>query len=511
MAEALVGLLGLGLAAPGVIDIFLRAGNYVYGRLNEHRKAREFASNLKTFYIGDEVENLRLYMKDARTLLTDTRTEVFEKQRLENQFDEIKLLLRSIDEYATAVLSSERDPFHFKRNAALSELRTKSSRCKDRIENFRNRVQALKSIQNSAHDLLLRPQDFNWVLSENEPTSLSPSAYVRRGRTTHEIRGVRPETRRFMYEIMPYTLHTRAEIQHNLEAVLQKLATGGSGILPLLGYREDTAEEQFEIVFVLPRNGTDPVPLSSFIQDTEDIPALNVRLAICVQLAEAVLFLHSARLVHKSIRLDNIAVLPNENGESIDEHGKVQVFLFGFDVARPIDQYNTTLAGELLWQRRIYQHPERQRRVADKDYNMGHDIYSLAACALEILRWNLFVLQQTDQYGQKGYELSPEYLDIHRKLKEKEGDETNRDAVRLETVMSDPRRVQRVLGTCCQNELPRLAGNKVANVVKDCLKMVDTEEERGSSSVFAAEDRTQIGSQFVDRVLAQLREVANAI
>ncbi|KAF2242254.1 hypothetical protein BU26DRAFT_157549 [Trematosphaeria pertusa] len=510
MAAALVGLIGLGLAAPGVINVFLQAGNYVAGRLEENKKAKEFATNLRTFYIADEVDVLRLHMKSAHAIVTDPRTEPFEKTRLNNHFEEIKSLLQSINEFTNVVLSTEWD-LRFKRRSALAELRKSTARCKDCIENFRDRVRALRDIHYSESDLLLRPLDFNWVLSEADPITLSASALVRLGRTTREIRGTPPMSRRFFYETIPYTKSTKLAIQQNLEVVVQKLAMGGSGVLPLLGFRDDDAEEQFQIIFVLPQREAYPSTLSSLIREIEVVPSLNVRVNICVQLAEAALYLHSVGLVHKGIRPDNIAVLPNENGDIFDADDKVVVFLFGFDVSRPIDQYNTAHAGELLWQRRIYQHPQRQKRVADADYNMGHDIYSLGACALEILRWSSFVRLQINRYGEEEYTLSPEFLTIYRKFKEGAGESRDRESSDMAIVMSDPKRVQRILTTCCKNEVSRLAGRKLANIVSDCLKMVDVEAELGAEGLFKAEDPTNVGTQFVDRVLVQFREVANAI
>jgi len=511
MAEALLALIGLGLAAPGVIDVFLRAGKYVHGRLDESKKAKELAVNLKTFYVDDEVDLLRLYMKSAHAIVTDARTDAFEKVRLDSQFQEIKTLLKSIDDFTSVILSNEWDPLRSKRRSALSELRTKTTRCKECIENLRNRVQALKDISYAGSDFLLRPWDFVWLESEDPPIALSPTAHIRQGRTSREIRGVPPVPRRLLYETIAITNYTKADIQQNLEVVVQKLAVGGSGILPLLGFREELIDHHFEVIFVLPQNDTDPIPLSKFIRDSNEAPSLNLRVSLCVQLAEAVLFMHSVKLVHKSIRLDNIAVLPDEHAQGIDSQGKVTLFLFGLNVARPMDQYNTTHAGELLWQRRIYQHPQRQKRVADNDYNMGHDIYSLGACALEILRWSTFVRTQVNEYGEEGYGLSSEYMTAHRSLLARDGEDDDQDTATMEMVMSEPRRVQRVLTSFCGNDLPRQAGIKLASVVSDCLEMVDTEEQLGHDNLFEANDRTKIGTQFVDRILSQLREVLNAI
>ena len=48
-------------------------------------------------------------------------------------------------------------------------------------------------------------------------------------------------------------------------------------------------------------------------------------------------------------------------------------------------------AGGTQWWRGVYCHPKRQVQVAQEEYNMAHDIYSLGVCMLEVLLWKSFV------------------------------------------------------------------------------------------------------------------------
>jgi hypothetical protein len=75
--------------------------------------------------------------------------------------------------------------------------------------------------------------------------------------------------------------------------------------------------------------------------------------------------------------------------------------------------------------------------VTDKDYNMGHDVYSLGVCALEILRRGSFIQIQDNQYGEEGYRLSSEYMSTHYELIEQVDEIDNRDAAAMDMVMSD--------------------------------------------------------------------------
>jgi hypothetical protein len=60
----------------------------------------------------------------------------------------------------------------------------------------------------------------------------------------------------------------------------------------------------------------------------------------------------------------------------------------------------STMLGEDDWQKRIYQHPERQGRYVEQVYHPRHDIYSLGVCLLEILLWTPFVIETPDAHGQ---------------------------------------------------------------------------------------------------------------
>jgi hypothetical protein len=47
--EALVGLVGLGLAAPGLIDVLIRAGRAIEARVSNARHVEEYLRKYRTF------------------------------------------------------------------------------------------------------------------------------------------------------------------------------------------------------------------------------------------------------------------------------------------------------------------------------------------------------------------------------------------------------------------------------------------------------------------------------
>ena len=63
------------------------------------------------------------------------------------------------------------------------------------------------------------------------------------------------------------------------------------------------------------------------------------------------------------------------------------------------------MLGEDEWQKRIYQHPERQGRYVGEAYHLRHDIYSLGVYILEILLWTPFVVEAPDIQGQPAHQI----------------------------------------------------------------------------------------------------------
>lgn len=56
----------------------------------------------------------------------------------------------------------------------------------------------------------------------------------------------------------------------------------------------------------------------------------------------------------------------------------------------------TSLRGEISWLKDIYRHPYRQGLQPQERYNIGHDIYSLGVCLLEIGLWESLKTTKSD-------------------------------------------------------------------------------------------------------------------
>jgi hypothetical protein len=518
-AEVLA-LIGLGLAAPGVIDVLVRVGQGITSKISKDKKAKDYASYLQVFVLPSGIDRLRLHMRGAQSLLRDPTVNEVDKNRLNSIFDALKSTLKLMDDLANIILAPG-DTFGRKRRPAIEALRNEAARFKELLDDFRERIIALRALTASDSDVFLTEHEFQWIFSKAPPEMLNPSTFIRNGRVSRDIKNVeKNEVRRFLYESRPYTAKNKNIMQAKMRTLCQKLDAAEKndpGILPILGFRDDTDEEEFQMLFIIPNIEQNAQTLMSAIQALKVMPSLNVRIDICFQLAEAILHVHSAHLVHKCIRPDNIVMLGSlDGGESmttdIDEKLKLKVFLLGWQFARSATDVVTDRKGEELWQRRVYQHPQRQQEEAEADYNMGHDIYSFGACMLEILRWKALVTQSRSEFETTKSELSSDFTQMFESLNLR-----NEHAMRtpnmsdIDWIMREPRNVQKVLLSLNNNDLPRLVGNRLTTLVSDCLTRLDTMSGGAEDVSFDTDNRRDVGNDFVDRVLKPIRDLLRTL
>jgi hypothetical protein len=153
----------------------------------------------------------------------------------------------------------------------------------------------------------------------------------------------------------------------------------------------DTENKTMGLVFDFQHPAKEPQSLASiYVSDTPE-PSLNVRITLYSQLAVAVLQAHTLRLVHKHIRTDNLLIALSRNEDkSITE---AFLFLAGWQNSRVIDCVTTARLVESTVEKAIYKHPKRRAEdgAATEDYSIGHDIYTLGVCMLELLTWEVLV------------------------------------------------------------------------------------------------------------------------
>ncbi|OBT52224.1 hypothetical protein VE04_07538 [Pseudogymnoascus sp. 24MN13] len=180
----------------------------------------------------------------------------------------------------------------------------------------------------------------------------------------------------------------------DLAQILHKINSPNFGLLKCQGIikRSETVTDQFghskalptfSFVFEIPKDFRNPRTLRGILQEAAPFP-LNERLDLARRLTYSVLYIHSARFVHKSIRPETILVFENVTSNI------GAPFLVGFEKFRPADGH-TYLIGDESWEKNLYRHPTRQGILPEEQYKMQHDVYSIGVVLLEIGLWTSLV------------------------------------------------------------------------------------------------------------------------
>jgi len=266
------------------------------------------------------------------------------------------------------------------------------------------------------------------------------------------------------------------------------------GILQCRGFYPQPTSLRCELVFPLPEGMENPRTVRDLLTSPENAQgarhSLTCRIQLAIRLATAVLYVHTAKLVHKNIRPENILLLEPEGDDPKLKfpHALGTSFLIGFDVVRKEDEASTR-TGDDDWEKNIYRHPERQGIHPESDFNMLHDIYSLGVVLLEIALWRSFVLPKLDKDGMKCIP-NPHACKF-----------TDRTTGNLKS----PREIQRVFVKKAEEYIPLVLGEKFRDVVLMCLNSVDG--AFGTDDLLD-EDGIMVGLIFIQRVLTSLEEIS---
>ena len=403
-----IEIVGLILAAPAVIQQCFELGDKVINKIKANKDSGAFAAKaiakdldvlekrLETFYTDVGRTQLRLDMEQGKLVLKDPAVTDEMKKAVGDAFTVATCSLQKIDRNVDIMIEKASAIYSRSRIKAYQDMKSELTVLETKMSTFRTLVMACRNVQISDSSLLLEDQDFQIIGAENNRTRINESTFVTKGRSARDTQNTKKGVALFLFDTKPYTPNSKASLKKDLRFLSERLAstTTSCGILPLLGFRD--GDSHFQLVFNAPSSVQRLETLQAAMQRTQDrIPSLNVRLSLCCQLAEAILHVHTLGLVHKNVRPDNIlAVFPNDD-LAFDSSTIPQVFLLGWERARQVNDNHTNLEGETLWERSLYQHPERwsdagRREV--EEFCMGHDIYSLAVCMLEVLTWKLLIL-----------------------------------------------------------------------------------------------------------------------
>lgn len=123
---------------------------------------------------------------------------------------------------------------------------------------------------------------------------------------------------------------------------------------------------------------------------------------------------------------------------------------------------------------------------------MGHDIYSLGVCLLELGLWDPFVLTRTADGD-------PKISELFRRAAKVESEE-NPD-VALGQVLKNPIKVKEVLLSLAHQQLPSRMGLGYTELVVACVKCLDDPSGFGEGVDFSKLKDTEAGVAFKELVL----------
>ncbi|KAL2178892.1 uncharacterized protein P884DRAFT_298052 [Thermothelomyces heterothallicus CBS 202.75] len=135
------------------------------------------------------------------------------------------------------------------------------------------------------------------------------------------------------------------------------------------------------IVFLLPSNTGGLQTMREAMADDGATPPLEEQFDLARQLTDAVLMLSAAKLMHKNIRSDTVLLLR----PSTDDNKP--------DAARGYGDTEDRLGPGLSeWHLKLYRHPAQQKPSGNDKYVLGHDVYALGMCLLEIGLWSPLIV-----------------------------------------------------------------------------------------------------------------------
>ncbi|KAI9787247.1 MAG: hypothetical protein M1839_003485 [Geoglossum umbratile] len=290
-----------------------------------------------------------------------------------------------------------------------------------------------------------------------------------------------------------------------LASILNASEPGTTSILNCRGYYPEG--DVHRLVFSLPPGLERPRTLRDLlIADREkDLRhPINDRFRLARKIGSSVLFVHSAGLVHKNIRPDNILIFETIGAEREEKFPRAigYPFLIGFDYARREKAYSDRVSDNVWW-KDIYRHPQRQGQYPDEMYSMLHDVYSLGVVLLEIALWSPFVVDQSHlspgappstQIRQP--EINP---DLDHTCNISQIDDSSRRVLRA------PTEILNTFKETAKREIPRNMGQRYYDVVLRCLQCVDGGE--GGPEEPKEGDGISVGAVYVENILSTLEEI----
>lgn len=508
-----VGLAGIILTVPGLIDLCIKYGVFLKEKVTLYREI-DAIKGLHSFVVGlveGELHSLLLFFDSIDKLLTQTFRDELQRlfqvlrntlERIKPAFDgkeagmgvklrfsfhEAKKLRKDcddLDEWHNRFLRRAVVFLFFGTNSISDETGTMAAQNTDhtiaRIKRIRQSMIDIDT-EESPTKLKLKLNDigFGAVWERLADSDLYILKDGSKGDSLAEYRKYTSNTDTNMINV------TRHTVRH-LAAVLREADPISMGILGCCGYAQEPLKNRFVLQFPFPAGGTNPRSLQNLLSDPDNkkkglLHSMSDRINLAKKIASAVLYIHSCGFVHKNIRPDTIVIFEPAFSEGRAKRYPYIVgepYLVGYDGIRKAEA-RSLLINEEQWERKIYLDPQRHDLKKGDDFIMRHDIYSLGVVLLEVACWSTF----TNREGLGRY-----LFDEDRKL-------------------LSPNDLRKRFIEQAGKRIPPTLGNKYHDVVVSCLTGLAKEEEGHQLSDDDNEDII-MGTAYITHIMSKLEDIS---
>ena len=500
--DTIIGLAALALAVPGLVQTFVHAGRWISEKLRAVPGSPEIGK-MQEFILFLDRGVMRMTLETTEDLYVDTSDAAL-RSSLEASVKQLWTYMVNLDQHIRKLKSSINNEKQVKKatNAALAAI-------KDMYE-LESRLRAYVQAQIASKSLRsrfeFRTTQFCLIGSlkkvDHSNMSFGMGDFSLNGRRGSQSCLVEDKAFPGLSSIEAY------ERAVDLARTIQ-FFDASNGLLELVGFEvlasSSVVEAQFRYVFASPKSRVNPRSLRDILLDPVNDPRppipRNARFILPRKVAEAVYHVHQQNLVHKCIRPESILLFEPAPGNSPELKYPKAIgapFLVDWEhVRKTVEVSKRQTYND--WTLALYQHPERQAppgNVADSKYNIGHDIYSLGVCLLEIGLWESFLV-----YNEEYPKLSPLLSDSKAKWK-RENDIVSHS-------MSDSQIEQKVFITLAGDSLAYEMGEAYSKLVLKCLTCV----EKGFGNVLKFVDSTsrdwdEQGDLFIQEIRRELAEAS---
>ncbi|KLU85765.1 hypothetical protein MAPG_04785 [Magnaporthiopsis poae ATCC 64411] len=514
MAELALGVAGLVIGIPGLLEVIVSLGDAVLRRIRHCKDDWKTLIDLVVTVNSSQTQEILMAVFDESNEAPDElKSELVQMfQALRNILERLVLLLPSAVDGKVKISASARKKveaevtkleewsdrffkralvfFLFGRRALPTSKPTNDSETESyeslavrKVERLRDAVeQSLENTRGGTRQLLLnRPDEPD--TRESIPHSslvLSTPAGADAAHARHII-----EYRTYSDDAREHEVKDLRKVVRDIAGILRHADPRLMGILHCDGFQYDQLQNRFELHFPFPQGLTNPRTLSDLLSDPSNPQVkhpLNQRISLAKSIVTAVFVLHSAGFVHKQIRPDNVVVFERKDRPEAQRwpYAIGTPFLVGFDNVRKVDAASLMLPVE-DWEKSIYLSPERHRLQRGDEFRMQHDIFSIGVVLLEIAFWASFRDRRSELGGVVWKDARTLTLRAPEELKKK------------------------YIGLAART-VPRLMGQKYADAVVACLTGLESGD--GSATDLEDADGIVVGTRYVMAIVKKLEEIS---